>query len=114
MKLIKTDYTVIRVGAEPQGMTVQWPLEPDYDTIRRLVEPVLAAALLERVRVWHTKQYLDMFVDDQGQLKRLPINDIATMIYRANALQHQQPTPVAAALPRIYGPAVLFHRPVWS
>lgn len=59
--------------------------------------------------------YRDLFVNEMGQIRRLPRNELATKMYRNNVLVHD-PTrfPLPEALPWIAGPAVLFRERVWQ
>ena len=63
-------------------------------------------------------RYLDMFVDEDGIGKRLPVNRLATSIYHLNVIVHDPhglgSEESIAAAPRIHGVAVLFQKPVWS
>jgi hypothetical protein len=111
---MRTQYKLIPTSGEPMIQEVDWPLDPGLALISGLIRPLLNGGDLERVRVWHTNEYLDMFVDERGISKQLPVNAIATMIYRSNALTFQKPTPRAEDLSAIYGPAVLFMRRIWS
>ena len=119
--LIDTDYLLIQPNSHLTPGMVQWPMEPGYDAISQLVTPLLDGAQLEHVRVWLTPDYkpnqagayTDMFVDDMGLLKGLPINSLATKIYRANILTHDPKLAATMELPFIHGPAVLFSRRVW-
>lgn len=93
---------------------------PKYEKLKRIIEPHIGD-WFERVAVWDNfgegkMRGLDMFVDENGHLKRLPRNEKATRIYRA-ANQHgvtgQPPARDAETIPFIVGPAVLFNRRVW-
>lgn len=58
--------------------------------VRELTQVIIGADNeVEHVNVWHDGKYLDMFVDEQGVLKALPLNQKATAIYRANVLAHE-------------------------
>ena len=76
---------------------------------RRLLDD----AVMEHVAVLYQDRPADMFVDEIGAIKSLPRNEAATAIYRANWLK-QHPRTDPESLDAIYGPAVLFHRIVWS
>ena len=95
---------------EPLYVTWDSP-EPSFDEINTLVKPLLDGGELERVRVWHRSTYLDMFVDECGHLKGLPLNPMATEIYHAN-VKRSFPLARTSTLP-IVGPAVLFLKRVW-
>jgi hypothetical protein len=120
---MQTDFTVYRPGQPAEPHSADLPEEPGYDRLKTLVTPFLDGACLEHVtvlrpgsetkaKVTRDDDYLDMFVDEEGTLKRLPVNDDATRIYRANWLRAYPGTP-PDTLAEIYGPAVLFHRRVW-
>lgn len=111
-ELLETKATIFRPGTAPEAVIFQLAAEPSYRNLDRVLRPILNGDL-ERVRVWHDGQYLDMFVDDLSVLKGLERNTAATQIYRANTLGHVRPAPAPESLPAVCGPAVLFHRRVW-
>lgn len=83
--------------------------------VREIITDVIGGdADPEHVTVWANDQYLDMFVDEQGVNKKLPMNNIATTIYRANYLAHEPDPGPADQLPYIAGNAVLFLEKVWT
>jgi hypothetical protein len=110
--------TIYRVFAETGAYAdheIQMAKEPVYEDLRRLIEPHLCGARLMRVRVLCPTlgDWVDMFIDDMGALKRLPRNDAATTIYRNGHLS-KNPNDDPETLPYIAGPAVVFLRPVWE
>jgi len=119
---METRYTIYNVDGTTEDRTVDWPKEPGYEAVRKITDPVLNGAWLEHVTVFvrdthpHIKGfsdgYADMFVDEEGKLKGLPVNRLATAIYRENWLVHN-PGSRAEDLDTINGPALLFHRKVW-
>lgn len=109
---MKTTFTVYRVGQEPLLQQVDLAEKPDFDELRAIIQPLLDGAHLERVRVLHNGEALDMFVDEEGMLRCLPVNPAASAIYRNNWLT-KHPGTDPQTLPPIYGTAVLFHRRVW-
>lgn len=118
---MKTTYEIYRVGqTEPERGEIDWPQEPSYGVIKALVEPLLGEKEpMEHVAVLHNGDRRDMFVSEYGHMKLtwrapLPINDVATKIYRHNWLtQHPEADP--DDLPNIAGTAVLFtDRVVWT
>ena len=54
-----------------------------------------------------------MFVNETGIVKKLPRNDEATRLYRANWLK-RHPKDDPESLPYIAGAAVVFEERVWS
>lgn len=68
----------------------------------------------EHVTVWYDSRYLDMFVDETGVLKELPMNMRATAIYRANVQAHEPNPEPEDEMPFIAGNAVLFLEKVWK
>lgn len=109
---MKTTYHVLRVGKQLETASADLPEQPGYDKLRKLITPLLDGANLEHVAVLHDGKRTDMFVDDTGALKGLPLNPEATAIYRNNTMsQHPETDP--ESLPAIYGPAILFDRRVW-
>jgi hypothetical protein len=92
---------------------IDWPEDPGYELISALVYPILGPnRYLEHVVVWFKDDYTDMFVDDSGSIHGLPVNEVATRIYHAN-MRRQNPNADTSDWPKIHGPAILFHRPVW-
>jgi len=83
------------------------------NVLRRIVEPLLGGARMERVRVLcpASGEFTDMFVDEMGVIKRLPFNSEATRIYLNNYLT-MHPEADREGLPYIAGTAVVFMRPV--
>jgi hypothetical protein len=116
---MKTEYTIYRVGGETTYCEVDWPESPHYEVIRDLVEPLLGAGEpLEHVSVLWRGKRADMFVSEYGHMRLtwrdpLPINDHATVIYRANYMA-RNPGGDPESLSAIAGTAILFHRIVWS
>lgn len=109
---MKTEITVYSIGAEPVTSSVDWPDDPGYQRIKDFVTPLLNGGDLERVRVLHEGVYTDMFVDEDGIRKGLPINNAATPIYHANMLSRQADADTSD-WPKVHGTAILFHRQVW-
>ena len=110
-----TTYEVITADdKEPiKGEVANWPIDPGYDAIKIVVAPWLGDGNdMEHVTVIHNGKRTDMFVDEIGALKRLPVNCRATAIYHANFLQYH-PGEDTSELPKIHGTAVLFHRRIW-
>lgn len=155
---MKTRYTIIDPvpETEPGTMTVDpkalesmvWVdcefknAYPTYEELSWLLDPHFPDAEgWERVAVNSFKGPTDMFVDDTGALKSLPVNGIATLIYWTASLMHKlaesdrsfhididaSELRIRALLgaadlitvdpahtpPRIHGRAVLFEDRVW-
>lgn len=106
-----TDYTIMKTDGTTERRSIDWPEEPGFEKIAALVEPILGGDL-EHVAVLHNEVRADMFVDDVGQLKGLPVNKRATDIYRLNWMR-QHPGINADSLPSIVGTAILFDRIIW-
>ena len=109
---ITTTILVIKPNGDLVSKPHQLPRDPGYDALRALVLPHLAPGGMERVAVLYAGNPCDMFVDDEGLIKRLPFNRVATGIYRANSMRHD-PKQNPDDLPFIAGVAVLFDRKVW-
>lgn len=88
------------------------------DDTRRVFERHLPGCEMEHVNVWYNDAYTDMFVDEIGKLKKLPLNTEATKIYWENMRVHDPLTFQVAAergeLDVIAGDAILFEEKVWS
>lgn len=106
-----TTITIMRPDQEPDTQAVDLPERPSFEQLRTIIAPLLDGGM-ERVRVFWEGAYTDMFVDDRGLTKGLAINTKATEVYRNNVLTHEPGTD-PHSLPMIFGPAVLFSRPVW-
>jgi hypothetical protein len=118
-RLMKTSYTVIRVGDVPlESGEIDWPPEPGIKLIHGLIDPILGAGEpLEHVSVLHDGRPADMFVSELGHRALttrgpLPINGRATIIYR-HYWMTRFPETDAKGLPTIAGTAILFSRRVW-
>jgi len=109
---VKTTYRVLRVGKKLERRSVDLPDQPGLGALRRVITPHLNGGRLEHVAVLHEGERRDMFVDENGIEKGLPLNPEATAIYRNNTMT-QYPETDPEKLPAIYGPAVLFDRRVW-
>lgn len=118
--LIKTRYRIIGQDGATSEHVCELPAEPTYEQLRRYVGPALGGAWMERVRVFADYDggtqlgYTDMFVDESFATRDdYTRNVIATALYRANVLVHEEGISDPESLPEIRGPAVLFDRPVW-
>ena len=111
---MKTVYTIIQPTGPEVETSVDWPNDPGYDLIKRLVLPILKfrrkEANLEHVSVLYQGQRADMFVDDMSAIEGLPPNPRATAIYHAASKAAGISTGNAS---QIYGTAIVFHRKVW-
>jgi hypothetical protein len=107
------DYRVFPVddSAVKTG-TIEWPGEPGFDAINKLVQPLIGGGHIEHVSVLHEGKPRDMFVDEEGLIKGFERNERATRIYRTNWLT-RHPDCDPETLNFIAGPAVLFTKRVW-
>jgi hypothetical protein len=116
-------YTVFRPDGTCALGEVDWPPDPPYEAIRRLLEPIVGGPI-EHVRILDPAKataehigrsdYRDMFVDERGLVRDPPAerNATATTLYRANWLRvHPEDDP--EELPYIGGTAVVFDRVIW-
>lgn len=116
-----TSYQTIGIDSIARTGSIDWPKEPSFEQMKALIEPLIqtpgySTAYIKHVRVWHENQYVSMFVDDMGALKKLPVNEAATLIYHANMVMQAREEGEEADTsdwPKIHGPAVLFNRNVW-
>lgn len=107
---MRTLYEVLRPGRLPELQECELGAEPSYEELKNLIEPLLDGAWLEHVSVLYRGQRTDMFVDEEGLLKNLPLNPLATKIY--HTIGHAKGMDMAGASP-IVGTAIVFHRRVW-
>lgn len=128
--MIRTNYLVIPTDdrQSEELREIDLPKEPSYEQLRSICMPLIDpknpdAHNIERVRVLYRDErvdradrdrggYVDMFVHDEGAIRRHSINRRATAIYRANVLL-QDPDINLDTLPSLHGVAVLFLRRVW-
>jgi hypothetical protein len=101
-------------GTETKGECLL-PNPPGYINLSKVMKPLLDGAELEHVSVLHLHKPHDMFVDELGSIHGLPVNRKATEIYHENTrindpgrYEREKYT-----MPKIHGPAVLFHSKVW-
>lgn len=108
-------YTILHLnGTETNG-------EMDADhrvmlpNLRALWEEVSPGTKFERVRVFWPRVYIDLFVDETGMMKQLPVNYKATRMYRNNVIVHEKITNPEEIqdMPRIHGVAILFEKQIW-
>lgn len=88
---------------------------PGLDALRKVIMPHLKGAeWMEHVAVEYNSKRRDMFVDETGALKGLPINEAATKIYQTYWLR-THPGTIPNSISQIYGVAVLFpDNEVWT
>lgn len=114
--MIPTTYVLYLPDGTQQPSLCDLSQRPEVEELRAVICPLLGGADLERVRVLlegpKGPLYADLFVDERSAAKGLPRNEAATSLYRALSLK-RSPGLDPETLPAIYGPAVLFHRPVW-
>jgi len=107
-KFIRVDGTVTTHSDELRGEPGNW-----YKSLHDIFAEFFGDDIeMEHVNVWHKGKYTDMFVDETGVLKGLPINPKATEIYRANVLAHEVNPPNPNDMPPIHGDALLFEQKV--
>jgi hypothetical protein len=88
--------------------------EPDFEVLRpKIMQALAPASDYEHVLVFWWNRYTDMFVDETGVLKGLPVNERATEIYLNNLRVHAPGSDALILPPSIHGPAVLFDKKVW-
>ena len=85
---------------------------PSVIDLQQIVRPILGTAEIEHVSCLYEGAQTDMFVDGDGVAKGLPLNRVATDIYRC-AWMTRYPSTDPDTMPAIYGTAVLFGRRVW-
>lgn len=123
---MKTGYTILRAKVnsyvlDREDGTVDWDEDPGYETLSQFFRLSLGDtnAWMERVTVyWPSAKpkgsdssfiVTDMLVDEEGMLKRLPVNAGATALYHQQAIVNGY----SGELSPICGTAIVFHRRVW-
>lgn len=101
---MKTIYHVIPPEGEATRHEVDLERAPDYERIKEIVDEHLGGVWFEHVAVLWAGQRTDMFVDETGLLKGLPLNPRASSIYGA-ATRNDEAI--------IVGTAILFERRIW-
>ena len=111
MNVMLTTFEIIDANPDIpiERKEVDFPNDPGYDQLSSIISPILEGAFMEHVFVIHNGEYTDMFVDEQGALKELPINKRASEIYNENMRIHTGYVGCGC----IFGKAVLFDRRVW-
>jgi hypothetical protein len=114
---MKTDYIVYRTDGTTTEASCELAEHPGLDAINAVVRPLIGTLLtkydhLEHVAVMIDGERRDLFVDEDGQAKRLERNEAATTHYRRSWLT-AYPKTDPETLPYIYGDAVLFGRRIW-
>lgn len=108
-KLVRSDGSTTSYSEELRGEPGTW-----YQQLHEIFERHFGADIeWEHVNVWHNDEYHDMFVDETGMLKGLPVNVKATAIYRANVMAHEATPPHPDDMPAIHGDALFFDQRVW-
>lgn len=145
-----TRYTIIEPGPIRNSdlITLDWieadlPEEPSTKDLHRVLDPLFPGADWERVAVNSYNGAADMFVDDMGAVRNLPLNETGTAVYWTASIMYElvvefpvrfapdefwDPPPALRLEafnramdklrtpqqePVIYGRAVLFDRQVW-
>ena len=85
---------------------------PDYDQIKKELDPIFGNLAWEHVTVIADGERRDMFVDDTGLLMGLSLNVEATLIYQTNTLGFKPAAP-AEGLSPIVGTAILYNTRMW-
>ena len=114
---MKTGYSIYLTNGTRVDATCELAETPGYDAINAVVRPLISTLLtthdyIEHVAVLVDGERRDMFVDEDGQNKRLPRNEAATTHYRRSWMT-TYPKHDPETLPYIYGDAVLFKRRIW-
>ena len=113
---MKTKIVVLPVGPNPSyDVDLELPLEPSYNELMcALLRHFPSGTRLEHVAVFsESREYVSMLVDEEGAIKELPLNPLATIEYQRNVLVNAPGSELAKDMPNIYGYAVLFDRNVW-
>ena len=86
-----------------------WPHPPGYDRIKSFLNNIESSFSIDgfdHVNVWFNNKQADMFVDEAGRMKNLPLNSYATEVYRAGPSGPRHDG-------TIHGPAIIFDGRVW-
>ncbi|MGL5156246.1 MAG: hypothetical protein ACRC9H_15195 [Aeromonas veronii] len=111
---MQTEYTILRASGERVTHSVDLPQDPHLQQLEAIVLPVIGERnWMVRVGLTFEDHPVDMFVDEFGHAKELPLNLTATLIYHAHIAGPNYPFTNPEGLPYIVGDVVLFHRRVW-
>lgn len=97
-----TTCLILHPNRAPLSINLDWPEEPSYEQIKPFTDEHIEN-YFERVKIARGDSYTDMLVDEEGLLKNLPINKIASLFYWG---------PIGGPKSAIFGPALIFTRPV--
>jgi len=104
-------YQLLMPGATaPTEHQIEWPNRPGAARSNALIEPIVGG-YLEHVSVLWEDKPMDMFVAEEGGMKRLPYNELATKVYQNFMVTKHGAKP--EDLHVCVGPAVLFFDRVW-
>jgi len=98
---------IIHIDGKIEWTTHDLPDVPEYDDVKRVVSPIIPD--FEHVTVLWQDKRTDMFIDELGVVKGLPINAFATGVYYTASIvagRQISPNPIC-------GPAVLFNERIW-
>ena len=108
---MRTTYRILRPNGQHEAREVEWPADPTYHQIERLIKPLLGGEDLEHVNVTYRGERADMFVCENGKLFNMPRNETATGIYRTDRVR---PGRDPESVSYIVGVAIVFDRKVWT
>ena len=111
---MKTTLEIIPVAGKVTWREIEFENDqPSYDELRPILDEFFPDLSAEHVSVLCNGKRTDMFVDETGHLKSLPINIRATAVYWEATMQAEGNKFSPRALTAIVGPAILFHDRVW-
>lgn len=100
-------YTIYEPDGTNSEHEVDLPARPGYDRLKAVLSPLFPGTHFEHVTILRGP---DMFVDEIGAIRGLPVNEAATKLYQEAAIRRGFD---ARDLSKIYGRAVVFHQRVW-
>lgn len=80
-----TIYWIIEPAGRVETHTIDWPEAPEFPAFLDLIKPHITGNF-EHVTCLYGGEGRDMFVDEEGLLKRLEVNRLATYLYWQNPM----------------------------
>lgn len=109
--MVRTTMRIVRPGTMAAEIReIRMAIRPSWYDVANAIEPIIQS-YIEYVRIRYDDGDADMFIDRAGRRKMLPINALATMLYREAVNAGWVIAPGRQGT--VYGLAVIFSRRVW-